>query len=62
MRIKVAVIGCGSIATHRHLPEYAANENVEITAVCDVVGERAREAAVKYQAKAYTLLTCTCQH
>ncbi|WP_077601905.1 Gfo/Idh/MocA family protein [Oceanobacillus sojae] len=54
MRIKVAVIGCGSIATHRHLPEYAANENVEITAVCDVVGERAREAAVKYQAKAYT--------
>lgn len=54
MRIKVAVIGCGSIATHRHLPECAANENVEITAVCDVVGERAREAAVKYQAKAYT--------
>ncbi|MCT1902262.1 Gfo/Idh/MocA family protein [Oceanobacillus sojae] len=54
MRLKVAVIGCGSIATHRHLPEYAANENVEITAVCDVVGERAREAAVKYQAKAYT--------
>lgn len=54
MSLKVAVIGCGSIATHRHLPEYAANENVEITAVCDIVGERAEEAAVKYQAKAYT--------
>ncbi len=54
MSLKVAVIGCGSIATHRHLPEYAANENVEITAVCDIVGERAEEAAAKYQAKAYT--------
>ncbi|GGP07006.1 Gfo/Idh/MocA family protein [Oceanobacillus neutriphilus] len=54
MSLKVAVIGCGSIATHRHLPEYAANENVEITAVCDIVGERAEEAAVKYHAKAYT--------
>ncbi|CEI81163.1 dehydrogenase [Oceanobacillus oncorhynchi subsp. incaldanensis] len=54
MSLKIAVIGCGSIAKHRHLPEYAANKHVEITAVCDIVGERAEEAAVKYEAKAYT--------
>lgn len=54
MSLKIAVIGCGSIAKHRHLPEYAANEHVEITAVCDIVGERAEAAAETYQAKAYT--------
>jgi UDP-N-acetylglucosamine 3-dehydrogenase len=53
-KLKIAVIGCGSIAKHRHLPEYEANENVEIAAVCDIVEERAEEFARKYQAKAYT--------
>src|SRR5699024_5132648 len=52
--LKVAVIGCGSIAIHRHLPEYQANEKVEIVAVCDIKEERAQEAASKYEAKAYT--------
>ncbi|WP_080873204.1 Gfo/Idh/MocA family protein [Oceanobacillus timonensis] len=54
MSVKIAVIGCGSIAKHRHLPEYAANKHVEIAAVCDIVQERAEEAAATYQAKAYT--------
>lgn len=53
-KIKVGVIGCGSIAGHRHLPEYAANQNVEIVAVCDIVEERAMEKAEKYDAKFYT--------
>ncbi|AXI10067.1 gfo/Idh/MocA family oxidoreductase [Oceanobacillus zhaokaii] len=53
-KLRVAVIGCGSIAKYRHLPEYALNPNVEIVAVCDLVKERAEEAAAKYQAKAYT--------
>lgn len=51
---KAAVIGCGSIARHRHLVEYAAHPEVEITAVCDIVEERANEMAEKYNAKAYT--------
>ncbi|MFD1067722.1 Gfo/Idh/MocA family protein [Oceanobacillus locisalsi] len=54
MSLKIAVIGCGSIAKNRHLPEYAANEHAAITAVCDIVQERAEEAAATYQAKAYT--------
>ncbi|MBS4174891.1 Gfo/Idh/MocA family oxidoreductase [Bacillus sp. FJAT-49736] len=53
-KVKVGVIGCGSIATHRHLPEYAANESVEIVAVCDIVEERAKKRASKYGTKYYT--------
>lgn len=30
-KIKVAVVGCGSISKKRHIPEYAANPNVEVS-------------------------------
>ncbi|MDE5415576.1 Gfo/Idh/MocA family protein [Alkalihalobacterium chitinilyticum] len=53
-KIRVGIIGCGSIAKHRHMPEYANNEHTEITAVCDIVEDRAQEFAEKYEAKAYT--------
>lgn len=53
-KLKIAVIGCGSIAQHRHLPEYKFNKNVEIVAVCDINEERANQVAEKYEAKVYT--------
>ena len=53
-KLKVAVIGCGSIARNRHLPEYENNNAVEIVAVCDIVEERAVEMASEYNAKSYT--------
>lgn len=53
-KLKVAVIGCGSIAKHRHLGEYAANKHVEITAVCDIVEDRVKQVADEYAATAYT--------
>ena len=53
-KIRVGIIGCGSIAKHRHMPEYANNEHTEITAVCDIVEERAQEFAEKYEATAFT--------
>jgi UDP-N-acetylglucosamine 3-dehydrogenase len=53
-KLKIGVIGAGSIAQHRHLPEYAANQQVEIVAVCDINFERAAEVGEKYGAKAYT--------
>lgn len=52
-KIKVGVIGCGSIARRRHLIEYAKNENVDIVAVCDVVKSRAIEMAEKYGANGF---------
>src|SRR5690625_1752985 len=52
--LKVGVIGCGSIAKFRHLPEYEGNKDVEIVAVCDIIEERVKETAEVYGAKAYT--------
>ena len=52
-KIKVAVIGCGSIAKHRHIPEYAENPHAELVAFCDPVIERAEAFAKQYGGKAY---------
>lgn len=52
--VKVAVIGCGSIAKYRHLPEYQAQPNVDILALCDAVKERVQEMAQIYDATPYT--------
>jgi len=53
-KLKVAVIGCGSIAQNRHLVEYQNNPHVEIVAVCDIVEARVQETAERYGATAYT--------
>lgn len=53
-KLKIGVIGCGSIAQHRHLPEYAMNRNVELVAVCDINEARAAEIAETYGVKAYS--------
>lgn len=52
-KVRVAVVGCGSISKHRHIPEYAAHENVELVAFVDPVIERAQRFAEQYGAKAY---------
>jgi UDP-N-acetylglucosamine 3-dehydrogenase len=53
-KVKVAVIGCGSISKHRHIPEYASNPNVEFAAFCDPIIERAEHYATTYGGKAYS--------
>ncbi|WNR42591.1 Gfo/Idh/MocA family protein [Paenibacillus roseipurpureus] len=53
-KIKVAVIGCGSISKHRHIPEYALNANVELVAFVDPVIERAQHYAELHGGKAYS--------
>ncbi|MBU5445162.1 Gfo/Idh/MocA family protein [Paenibacillus sp. MSJ-34] len=53
-QIKVAVIGCGSISKHRHIPEYAANPHVKLVAFCDPVIERAEQFAQLHGGKAYS--------
>lgn len=50
-KLKVAVVGCGSIAIHRHVPEYAANPNVELVAFCDLNIEVAQKLADQYGVK-----------
>ncbi len=45
-KLRVAIIGCGNIANNSHIPNYLANENVEIKYFCDIIPEKA-DAAVK---------------
>ncbi|WP_422424521.1 Gfo/Idh/MocA family protein [Bacillus sp. PSXD-155] len=52
--LKVGIIGCGSIAQHRHLPEYEANPYVQIVAVCDSNKKRAKKIANNYGVNMYT--------
>jgi predicted dehydrogenase len=51
--IRVGIIGCGSIAIHRHIPEYAANENCILAGYCDTVAGRAQKMADQYGGKVY---------
>ncbi len=51
--IRVGVAGCGKIAQVRHLPEYAAREDVRVWGLYDLNQERTRALAEQYHAKAY---------
>lgn len=57
-KLKIGVIGCGGIANSKHFPALASqSEKAEMVAFCDIIEERAVEAAKKYgtaDAKAYT--------
>lgn len=46
--MKVAIIGCGSIANSAHIPAYMKNKEVEIKYFCDIIPERAQKAVEKY--------------
>lgn len=46
--MKVAVIGCGTIANAFHIPAYLKNEKTQIKYFCDIIPERAIEATQKY--------------
>lgn len=50
-RIKVAVIGIGSIATRSHIPAYLSNEHVELVALVDVDKKTVERAARKFGIK-----------
>jgi predicted dehydrogenase len=48
MTMKVAIIGCGTIANSAHIPAYMKNKEVEIKYFCDIIPERAKAAVEKY--------------
>ena len=47
-KVKVAVIGCGTIANSAHIPAYMACDMAEIKYFCDIIPERADKAVEKY--------------
>ena len=56
-KIRVGIIGCGGIANGKHMPAISKVKEVEMVAFCDIIEERAIEAAKKYgtpDAKVYT--------
>ena len=55
--IKVGIIGCGGIANGKHMPSLAKVKDCEMVAFCDIVPERAEQAAKEFgtpAAKVYT--------
>lgn len=46
-KIKVAVIGCGSVS-NMYFPHLVKVPNVEVVATCDIIPEKAKAAAAKY--------------
>ena len=53
-KLKVGLIGCGNIGARAHLPAYARIPEAELVAVCDIVKERADQAARASGAVPYT--------
>ncbi len=56
-KFRVGIIGCGAIANSKHMPTLAKMDDVEMVAFCDLIPEKAEEAAKKFgtpDAKCYT--------
>ena len=55
--IKIGIIGCGGIATGKHMPSLRKVKDVEMVAFCDIIAERAEKSAKEFgtpDAKVYT--------
>lgn len=55
--VKVGIIGCGGIANGKHMPSLKKVNDCQMVAFCDIIRERAEEAAKVYgtpDAKVYT--------
>lgn len=54
-KLRVGLIGVGGIAVSRHLPSFLTlSDHVEVTAVCDVIQERAQSVAAEFSIPFYT--------
>lgn len=47
-KLKVGIIGCGTIANNAHIPAYMANSEVEIKYFCDIIIDKAEKAVNEY--------------
>lgn len=62
MKLKVGVIGCGGIATGRHIPAYINNPNTDLVAVYDSSVEKGEKIEEEYGVKAYKNLSEMLMH
>lgn len=47
-KMKIGIIGCGTIANNAHIPNYLKNEEVEIKYFCDILLWKAEKCVEKY--------------
>ena len=47
-KIRAAIVGCGFIANGKHLASMARRDDIEVVAFCDLIIEKAQDAANKY--------------
>jgi predicted dehydrogenase len=47
-RVRVGLIGCGSVS-NMYLPHLSKSPYVELVSTCDIIPERAQQAAIKYK-------------
>ncbi|MCL2214099.1 MAG: Gfo/Idh/MocA family oxidoreductase [Treponema sp.] len=47
-KLKVGIIGCGGIAQQKHLPAIQQIKEAEITALCDIIPQKAEDSAKKF--------------
>ena len=47
-KVRVGIIGCGGIANGKHMPSLAKLKHVEMVAFCDIIVDKAKEAAKKF--------------
>ena len=47
-KVRIGIIGCGGIATSKHLPALHKLSNIEMVAFCDLIRSRAESAAKNY--------------
>lgn len=47
-KVRVGIIGCGGIANGKHMPSLRKVRNAEMAAFCDIIPERAEQAARQY--------------
>ncbi len=55
--VKIGIIGCGGIGTAKHMPALSKVDQAQMVAFCDIIPERAEEAAKEFGvegAKVYT--------
>lgn len=50
-KVRVGIIGCGGIATNKHMPSLSLIEEVEMVAFCDIILSRAEEAKEAFGTK-----------
>lgn len=52
-KLRIGIVGCGGIANHKHLPSLKkVADQAEVTALCDVIRERAEKTAKDFELQA----------